>query len=216
MKAYQLAIDMGADYIEQDLQLTKDGRLVCMHDSTVNRTTNETGKVSDFTLSEIKQLDAGDGERVPELEEVIMHFGDSIKYYIETKRPHDTKMDNELIRILRKHGMIGFEADRDRVIIQSFSEESLLYIYQQYSDIKFVKLTSTPDSEDLDKVRSYAVGVGPRFADTNKAFVDSAHAKGLIVHPYTVNSVANMETAISWGVDGFFTNYPDRAFSLRE
>src|SRR5699024_5441969 len=95
MSAYELAIEQGADYIEQDLQLTKDGHLICMHDTTVDRTTNGTGNVSDLTLAQIKQLDAGNGQQVPTLDEVITRFGDSTKYYIETKRPFDPNMDAE-------------------------------------------------------------------------------------------------------------------------
>ena len=210
MKSYELAIKMGADYIEQDLQITKDGHLICMHDNSVDRTTNGTGDVIDLTLAEIKRLDAGDGQEVPTLDEVISHFGDRTKYYIETKRPFNPEMDRELMRILRKHNLIGLGSQRKQVIIQSFSEESLQNIRNHYSDIFLVQLRSNPTLEALKGYKKYAQGVGPKFANINKAFVDAAHNEGLLVHPYTINTVKDLESAKTMGVDGFFTNYPDR------
>ena len=215
-KAYDKAIEMGADYIEQDLQLTKDGYLVVIHDSTVDRTTNGTGRVIDMTLSEIKRLRTPQGQQILTLDEVLTHYGNSIKYYIETKRPQSQAMDDELIRLLVKHNLIGINRVKEQVIIQSFSKESLQNIRSQYSDIFLVYLLKEPTISDLDEAVKFADGIGPRFASesTNKTLVDEAHARGLLVHPYTVNSNADIQKAIDYGVDGFFTNYPDRGVAL--
>lgn len=216
MSAYELAIEQGADYIEQDLQLTKDGHLICMHDSTVDRTTDGTGSVSDLTLAQIKQLDAGDGQQVPTLDEVITRFGYTTNYYIETKRPFDPNMDAELIRILKKHNLIGFKRVRDKVIVQSFSEESLRNIRSHFSDILLVYLTSSPQISELATIREYAQGVGPRFASTTAGFVQAAKDLDLLVHPYTINNANDMREALEWGVDGYFTNYPDTGLQIME
>ncbi|MGI4292170.1 glycerophosphodiester phosphodiesterase, partial [Klebsiella pneumoniae] len=83
-----MALDKGADYIELDLQLTKDNKLLCMHDSTIDRTTTGTGKVGDMTLSYIQtNFTSLNGEPIPSLDDVLNHFGTKVKYYIETKRP---------------------------------------------------------------------------------------------------------------------------------
>src|SRR5699024_1851287 len=169
-----------------------------------------TGDVKDLTLAEIKRLDAGDGQEVPTLDEVISHFGDRTKYYIETKRPFNPEMDKELMRILRKHNLIGLGSKRKQVIIQSFSEESLQNIRNHYSDVMLVQLRSNPALSSLKKYKEYAQGVGPKFANIDKSFVDAAHAEGLLVHPYTINTVKELESAKAMGVDGYFTNYPDR------
>lgn len=209
-KAYDLAIEQGADYIELDLQLTQDGYLIVSHDGTVDKMTDGKGKIKDLSLAEIKRLRTKDGQELLTLDEVISEYGNTIKYYIETKRPHNPKMDGELIRVLLKRELIGINKSKGQVIIQSFSEESLRNISQQYSDIFFVKLTKTPQNDDLNKVSEYASGVGPKFSEVTKEYVEAAHNYGLLVHPYTINKEDDMEKALSWGVDGFFTNYPDR------
>ena len=213
-KAYDKAIEMGADYIEQDLQLTKDGYLVISHDGTVDRMTNGTGSIKNMTLSEIKKLHTPGGQEILTLDELIGHYGIDIKYYIETKRPQDPEMDAELIRILNKHNLIGINKKKEQVIIQSFSEESLRNIHEQYSDILLVQLMKEPKKENLDKVAEYARGVGPKHANMDKQFVEDAHARGLLVHPYTANSESDIQKVIDYGVDGFFTNYPDRGLKL--
>ena len=209
IKSYELAVQQGADYIEMDLQLTKDNKLICMHDATVDRTTTGTGTIANMTLAQIKALKTTNGEQIPTLEEVVSHFGKSVNYYIETKSPFNINMDQELLRILQNAGLIGIGSKRKQVIIQSFADDSLKNIRNQYSDIFLVRLSKTFTQSDIDTSALIADGMGPNFTNVTKALVDSAHAKGLVVHPWTVNTVADMDKAISYGVDGFFTNYPD-------
>ena len=209
IKSYELAVQQGADYIEMDLQLTKDNKLICMHDATVDRTTTGTGTIANMTLAQIKALKTTNGEQIPTLEEVVSHFGKSVNYYIETKSPFNINMDQELLRILQNAGLIGIGSKRKQVIIQSFADDSLKNIRNQYSDIFLVRLSKTFTQSDIDTSALIADGMGPNFTTVTKALVDSAHAKGLVVHPWTVNTVADMDKAVSYGVDGFFTNYPD-------
>src|SRR5699024_11426558 len=126
--------------------------------------TDGTGKIKDMSLSEIKRLRTPQGQEILTLDELISHYGIDIKYYIETKRPQDPEMDAELIRILNKHNLIGINKKKEQVIIQSFSEESLRNIHEQYSDILLVQLMKEPKQEDLDKVAEYAIDVGPKNA----------------------------------------------------
>lgn len=213
-KGYDKAIEMGADYIEQDLQLTQDGHLVISHDGTVDRMTDGEGKIKDMTLAEIKRFRTPEGQQILTLDELINEYGNDIKYYIETKRPHDPDMDKELIRILKKHNLIGMDKKKEQVVIQSFSDESLKNLHEQYSDMFYVQLTKTPKDEDLEAIAEYASGVGPKFAEIDKEFVDNAHNAGLLVHPYTINKKSDMEDAMAMGVDGFFTNYTDRGVEV--
>ena len=209
IKSYELAVQQGADYIEMDLQLTKDNKLICMHDATVDRTTTGTGTIANMTLAQIKALKTTNGEQIPTLEEVVSHFGKSVNYYIETKSPFNINMDQELLRILQNAELIGIGSKRKQVIIQSFADDSLKNIRNQYSDIFLVRLSKTFTQSDIDTSVLIADGMGPNFTNVTKELVDSAHAKGLVVHPWTVNTVADMDKAIGYGVDGFFTNYPD-------
>ncbi|MDN4593510.1 glycerophosphodiester phosphodiesterase [Polycladomyces subterraneus] len=225
--SYELAQKMKADYIELDLQMTKDGHLICMHDETLDRTTNGTGYVKDHTLSEIKQLDAGSwfneaypqyakpeykGLKVPTLEEVLDHFGHSANYYIETKSPETYPgMEEKLLEALNRHHLIGPNAKPGQVIIQSFSPESL----KLNPSIPLVQLLwheqpARITDQELNHIHTYAIGVGPNFDKIDRAYIQKVRQHGLLIHPYTVNEQTDMNRLIDWGVTGMFTNFPDR------
>ncbi|MDF9763251.1 glycerophosphoryl diester phosphodiesterase [Peribacillus simplex] len=156
--AYQLGEQMKGDYIEIDLQMTKDGRLIAMHDEKVDRTTNGTGLVKDLTLAEIKKLDAGtwfnekypqlakkkyEGLTVPTLEEVFMKFGRQANYYIETKSPDVYPgMEEELLQVLKENKMVDSKGRTKNVLIQSFSQESLLKVHDMNPNLPLVQLFS--------------------------------------------------------------------------
>lgn len=211
IKGYQMALDKGADYIELDLQLTKDNKLLCMHDSTIDRTTTGTGKISEMTLSFIQSnFTSLNGEAIPSLDDVLNHFGKDVKYYIETKRPFDANMDKELLTQLKSKGLIGIGSEKFQVIIQSFARESLINIHNQFSNIPLAYLTSTFSESEMDDCLSYgAYAIAPTYKTITKPLVDLAHSKGLKVHAWTVNTSADMRNLIQMGVDGFFTNYLD-------
>jgi glycerophosphoryl diester phosphodiesterase len=237
LAAYELAIEQGADFVEQDLQLTKDGTLICIHDADLARTTNVTelfpdratvrdpdgeGKAKlgwytiDFTLAEIKRLDAGSwfnranpfaasasyaGQRVPTLEETIKLVGNRAGLYIEMKQYPFYKssgfdMAMKLAAALKSNGFDKPHAS-ERVLIQSFSKESLLRVKDVAPRFRRIQLLPMEDAgrkEDSAKItpalareiRGYAQGVGP-----SKAMITGAndastfHAEGLLIHPYT-------------------------------
>jgi glycerophosphoryl diester phosphodiesterase len=230
--AYDLALEQGADYIEIDLQMTADGVLVAMHDKTLNRTADAPegvpenycrGLVSKKTLEQIKMCDAGSwfspeyaGEQIPTLEEIFLRYGTSVNYYIETKNPDAAPgMEEELVRLLEENDLIPdpTEPANWQVLIQSFSAESLMKIHELEPTLPLVQLywagTSKTIQRDLDAVSAYAVGIGPYKKDVDAALVEAAHEHCLAVHPYTVNTVEEMEELIELGVDGMFTNNPD-------
>ncbi|MGG3443385.1 glycerophosphodiester phosphodiesterase [Bacillus nitratireducens] len=229
LEAYQLGQQLKGDYIEIDLQMTKDGHLVAMHDETLNRTTNGTGFVKDHTLDEIKQLNAGsffnkkypnlakkefEDAKVPTLEEIIETFGRNANYYIETKSPDEYPgMEEKLLEII-KHYEIS-----DKVIIQSFSEESLRKIHSLNDNIPLVQLLSykkavqLTDSE-IEKYKTYCIGLGMNYKYIDAVYVKKIKKHGLEVHPFTVDNEKDMEKLLKWGVDGMFTNYPDRLHSV--
>lgn len=228
--AYQLGEIMKGDYIEIDLQMTKDGELIAMHDEKVDRTTNGTGQVKDLTLAEIKQLDAGSwfnetypqlakknyvGLEVPTLEEVFQKFGRQANYYIETKSPEVYPgMEEELIQILKEYKMIDRKGRTKNVLIQSFSTESLLKVHEMEPQLPLVQLFSYKSQaviseKELKSIKEYAIGVGPNFTRIDEQYVKSVRKHGLELHPYTVNNKSDMRKALEWGATGVFTNYPD-------
>src|ERR671921_703986 len=228
--AYDLALEQGADYIEIDLQMTADGVLIAMHDKTLNRTADAPegvperycrGLVSKKTLEQIKQCDVGSwfgpeyaGEQIPTLEEIFQRYGTGVNYYIETKNPEASPgMEEELLRLMDKYGLTEPAEENWQVLIQSFSAESLIKIHEINPDLPLIQLywagTSKSIQRDLDAVSEYAVGIGPYKKDVDAALVEAAHEHCLAVHPYTVNTVEEMEALIALGVDGMFTNNPD-------
>jgi glycerophosphoryl diester phosphodiesterase len=237
--SYDLAMSLGADYIEQDLQLTKDGVLVVLHDPTLNRTArgvaeNCTGLVIEKTLAQIKTCDVGSwfnvafpqyarpeyvGLQVPTLEEVFQRYRHSANYYIETKNPEDAPgMEEKLLALLAQYQLRDPAVRRDQVLIQSFSDASLRKIHGLNAELPLVQLYSNIGSAaiqaTLDQAKTYAVGIGPSGASVNAALVSAAHARCLDVHPYTINDPSQMAGLIALGVDGMFTNFPDRLTAL--
>lgn len=229
--SYELGQQLKGDYIEIDLQMTKDGQLIAMHDETVDRTTNGSGAVKDMTLAEIKKLDAGSwfnekypqyakssyvGLKVPTLEEILKTFGPHANYYIETKAPEVYPgMEEKLLKILNKYHLARPHARTGKVIIQSFSKESLLKIHKLTPHIPLVQLLSydspaTISVKEINEIKKYAIGVGPNFDQLDRAYVQKVRKAGLIIHPYTVNEKADMKRLLEWGVNGMFSNFPDR------
>lgn len=242
LAAYKMAMDMGADYVEFDLQMTKDGTLICLHDETLDRTTNvketfpkrKSYYVKEFTIDEIKKLDAGSwfnkaypdkakdeyiGSKVPSLDGAIKYIEDygkgKFKYYIETKSPDIYPgMEEKLLEKLKLYNIV------DKTIIQSFSSESLRKVRKLNNSIILVQLNSSDDYstnkliDSLDTIEGYANGIGPEKILVDKYLVSEAHKHNLVVHPWTVNERLEMEKLLDLGVDGMFTNYTDVLVSI--
>jgi glycerophosphoryl diester phosphodiesterase len=233
--SYDLALALGADYIEQDLQLTSDGVLVVLHDATLDRTArgdaaNCTGPVAARTLAEIKTCDVGVwfneanpalarpeyvGLQIPTLDEVFERYGRRVNYYIETKTPDSADhMEERLLALLDTYRFLKPAARRWRVLIQSFSAASLQKIHALEPSLPLIQLgltfgTDEPLAQTLDAVASYAVGIGPAAALMDPSVVAQSHARCLAVHPWTVDQPGDIEMLVDLDVDGMFTDVPD-------
>lgn len=204
--AYKQAVDQKADYIEIDLRLTKDHHLVAMHDETVDRTTNGTGKILDFTLSQLKQLNLSDDQKIPSLEEIFSSFGKTTKYYIETRKVDGiTMMEDELLNLIKKYGL------EKRIIIQSYSQDSLKKVSRLDKDIPLILLLTgdAVKNVNINAVKQYAIGVGPNAKLIDKSYVDKMHQANLIVHAWFdySNERELINKTLKYGVDGVFTDY---------
>lgn len=230
--SYDMGEKMHGDYIEVDLQMTKDGQLIAMHDEKVDRTTDGTGYVKDMTLEEIKELDAGSwfnerypeyakpeykGLQVPTLEEVFQKFGKNNSYYIETKSPKIYPgMEKELLRLVNK-----YDINKEKLLVQSFSPESLKIIHELDPSVNLVQLISystyaTITDEQIAEVKEYAMEIGPNHTNLNEEYIQKVVNSGLEIHPFTVNDKERMQQLIEWGVTGMFTNYPDRLHEVKK
>jgi glycerophosphoryl diester phosphodiesterase len=192
-----------------------------------------TGPVIEKTLEQIKMCDVGTwfnetypeyasdeyvGLQIPTLEEIFQEYGTSVNYYIETKNPSAAPgMEEELLRLMDEYGLTKPAAEDWQVLIQSFSEDSLRTIHELNSSLPLIQLYSSAETSESIRahlaeaeVSEYAVGIGPSQSDVDAELVEAAHALCLDVHPYTVNEKKDMKRLIRLGVDGMFTNFPDR------
>lgn len=221
--SYNKAIEMGADYLEIDLRMTKDGKLVSMHDSTVDRTTNGHGEVKDLTLAEIKTFDAGkwfnqkySSEKVLTLEEILSKYKDKEKYYIET-RPvgKQLKMEKQLVDLLHQYDLVR----KKKVIVQSFSEASLKKVHKLDKNIPLTQLIKNQKvtNEDIKKWKQYATYIGMDANLVDQDLLKKLHLHGLKMHVFfleTAKEKSEQVRVIKLGVDGIFTNYPDYSIEV--
>lgn len=265
LAAYALAHGMGADFIEPDLVLTREGRLICLHDIHLQATTNveqifpdrdrDDGSwyAADFTLEEIRRLAAEerlDGRfpkgrsrfAVPAFTEMIElvqglneRTGRNVGIYPELKAPawhreHGLPMEEALLEVLGRYGYLE-DAARAPVFVQSFEEGSLRRLRNLGSGLRQVFLMAEVDRyrrflspEGIAGIAEFANGIGPAktMLKQQPELVDWAHDAGLTVHPYTFRAdqvpdgydshEAELERFLfELGVDGVFTDYPDRA-----
>lgn len=229
LEAYRLALKQGADYVEPDLQITKDGVLVCLHDTSLERTTNveevfpdrvrevkgrKTWPVAEFTLAEIKKLDAGSwkdakfaGATVPTFQEMIDAVKGQAGVIPETKAPEvygklGLNMEKLLMETLKKNGLDQPGAEpRTPVVIQSFSAASLESLGEEHGcklprvflfDGKGATKEFTT-AEGLKKVLSFADGIAPHksLVLERPALVQEAHALGMSVTVWTCRAGQN-------------------------
>ncbi len=231
LAAFRVGIDQHSTWIESDVQLTKDGEAVLMHDTTLKRTTNveevfpdrAPWNVRDFTLAEIKQLDAGSwfgpafaGEKVPTLAEMVEQVRSSRSGIImELKSPElYPGVEQKVIDVFDSFpGYVTSALAAGRLSVQSFNWQSMK-TYAQLSPETPVGLLGAPAVADLPAYAEWAEQINPSSGQTTEAYVDAVHAAGMDVNVWTVNDAPTMTRLLDWDVDGIITNNPDVLESL--
>lgn len=232
--AFERARDLGVDVLEMDAQVTADGVLVVLHDSTLDRTTNGHGPVNKLSLSELKKLDAafhfspdggrsfplrGRGITVPTLQEVFKALP-GMRFNIEPKQAQPSLV-KPLCRMIRESGL------QNRVMIGSFSAQVLAEFREECPEVAtsaspvevstLLTANTTGNEQQQRALAAKAVqvpeSIGGRTVLTRE-FIKAAHARNLQVHVWTINDEESMKRLIEMGVDGIMTDYPDRLISL--
>ncbi|MEH7380986.1 glycerophosphodiester phosphodiesterase family protein [Bacillus sp. JJ1533] len=214
LTAYKIASEDGIDYLEIDLRMTKDGELVAMHDDTIDRTTNGKGKVSDYTLEELKNfktVSTFDGERVseeiPSLREILDEFSDTENFYIETRLVNNQlAMEEKLIELLNEYHLL----DDKRVVFQSFSTKSLEKITSLAPDLPLAHLFKKGKFDLNHALSSSYPIIGIESSDVTKRIVEKLHNNGKKVHVYFTNKKTQkreQSRVRELQVDGYFTDY---------
>lgn len=220
LAAFKEAIRLGVDGIELDVHLTKDGELVVIHDETVDRTTNGTGRVIDFSLEELQQLDAGSwfagefkGEKIPTLSEVLELLKDTnITLNVEIKNdviPYEG-IEEKVLAVLEKYHY------KEKTIISSFNH----YCLKEVNRLDPTVETAILFMELLYEPWNYAKSIGAKALHVyepvafSKMSKESANA-GYPVRVFTVNKEEHMAKLFELKIDTIMTDYPEKALNLR-
>ncbi|BCB04673.1 glycerophosphodiester phosphodiesterase [Bacillus sp. KH172YL63] len=222
MEAFIEAERVKADGIELDVQLTKDGEIVVIHDETVDRTTNGKGFVKDYTLKELQKLQANytfksklfKKNRVPSLREVF-HWMKNNQLYCNIELKNSMidypGLEEKVIELIREFGF------QERIIISSFNHYSIVACYRLEPSIEIAPLYSSGLFMPWIYARSLRAGaIHPNVKAVRDDMITESMNNGIAVRPYTVNKVQQMERLLDLGCSAFVTDYPERAWKLRE
>ena len=221
LASFKSALEMGSDGIELDVQLTKDGQLVVIHDERVDRTTDGIGFVKDFTLKELKRLDAGikfdkkfAGERIPSLYEVfelIGHKNFIVNIEIKSGIVLYPGIEEKLIKAIEDY---DFE---DRVVISSFNHYSLRDVKRMAPELKIGLLYQCGLVEPWHMaIRMKAYSLHPFYFNIIPELVEGCKKNNIKLFPWTVDRKEDMEMMIKAGVDAIITDDPQTLINLLE
>ncbi len=220
LPAFRKAIEVGADYFELDVQRSKDGKAMVIHDATIDKTSSDgmTGEIVLMNSGELKNIKVGypkkfgdqyANEKIPTLKEALEVAKGKIKVCIEIK---SYGLEEEVLDAVNDLKM------NDQVIIFSFYYPVLAKIRQLDNDIPILYLISSADEMTIDYAKvidAKAIGVGGS-TNLTKEYIELAHRQGVEVWQWTVNDEQEMKKLIDMGLDGLITDYPDKALALRK
>ncbi|SDC27479.1 glycerophosphodiester phosphodiesterase [Streptomyces prasinopilosus] len=231
LPAADRAAELGVGWVENDVQRTRDGRLVVLHDESLARTTDveevfpgrSPWKVRDFTAAEIARLDAGSwfgpafaGTRVPTLEQLVRRLErHGQKLLLEIKNPRlYPGIEGETLEALDDEGWLDRAHLRSRLVVQSFSADSVRTVHELEPGVR-TGFIGAPPAEDLPGYAGFADQINPPHASLSSGYVTAArglrgpHGKPLKVFAWTVDDAPAARRAAGLGVDGIISNKPD-------
>lgn len=230
LAAVDKAAELGIDWVENDVQRSRDGELIVMHDTTLDRTTDAEEvfpdrapwNVSDFSAAEIARLDAGSwfgdayaGARVPTLRQYLRQVeGNGQKLLLELKQPDRYPgIEGETLKELSNEGWLE-RGHQERLIVQSFDAESVSAVHSLAPEVK-TGFLGKPDPRELPEYARFADQINPNYPTVTKDYVAAVHAvkgahgKPLEVFAWTVNDGPTARALAEAGVDGIISNVPD-------
>ncbi|MBS7249260.1 MAG: glycerophosphodiester phosphodiesterase [Candidatus Freyarchaeota archaeon] len=201
LRAVKRALEFGVDGVEIDVRSTIEGNIVVIHDETVERTTNGGGRVRDMSLVELRSLDAGKGEKIPLLEEVLELVGNKAMLIIELKTGG---IEERVLSIVEKYNAL------DRVMFSSFIHGSVKRVKELNSRVKTgVIIRSSPINPSVLALDARAENICAFYKYVSWEMVQNVHGHGLNIFAWTVDDANTAENLIMLGVDGIVTNKPD-------
>lgn len=215
--AFKEAIALGVDMIEFDVQLTKDKVPVICHDADVGRTTNGAGLLKEFTFSHLREFKSETGEPLPTLEEFVAIAKGRVGFQLEVKVPD---AEYAILSVLREHEVVAetyFSSFNHAVLAEIRRRESAAHLATLESQVpltsaKVKRRAFARMVQNAQTVNAWAIH--PHFFNVTPELVSLAHAEGLEVNTWTVNSREIMAALLEMGVDGIITNHPDVLLDL--
>lgn len=204
LAAIRKGIALGVDFVEIDVRRTADGVLVVLHDGTVNRTTNGKGRVDRLCLRDIEKLNAGDGEHIPTLDEVLRVARGEAGLMLELKVKGVAPQTVEVVR------EAGF---RDPVIYASFLHDELKHVRTVDPGASLMVLFGSLSRISVPHAMKYGRYVGLRHDKATRPLVEAFHRADLLVFVYTADAPSDIQHALSLDVDGIISNFPERIAS---
>ncbi|MED4287264.1 glycerophosphodiester phosphodiesterase family protein [Priestia megaterium] len=216
--AFDKAVEMKADYIEIDVQRSKDGKLVVIHDTTVDRTTDGTGKVGNLTFNELRNLDAGSwkgeqfvGAQIPTFDEILDRYRGKIGILIELKAPElYPGIEENIAEKLKKRSLD--KPQNEKIIVQSFNHNSIKKMNELLPKVPIGVLTSSSadaTEQALQEFSTYADYFNPSYGIVTPDLVNQVHSLGMQIGSWTVRSQEAANFLLDVGVDAIITDYPD-------
>ena len=216
--SFKLAVEHGADFIELDAKLSSDGEVMVIHDQTVDRTTNGTGRVNQLTCAQLKALDAGSkfdkkftGEKIPSLDEVFKAVGKQIFINVELTN-YASKNDDLVQKVV---ALVKANKMEDRILFSSFLPRNLVKAHEllPHAPVAILCLEAIPGilSRSFAMMKISPKIIHPFLLDVNGRTVKKEHERGRRVHVWTVNADSDLRRMIEAGVDGIFTDDPMKA-----
>jgi len=202
LASIEQAIVFRCDLTEVDVQRTADGSLILLHDERVDRTTNGKGPVAEMNLEDVRKLDAGRGQNIPTLEEVLQTAHGRLGLILELKAEG---LAYDVCGIVRASGFSG------EIIYASFLHDELQHVRRADPDAKtLVLFKRLPKNPAAEATRLQATHVGLRFDTATLPLVKTLHKARLTVFVYTVNRPADIAKMRALGVDGIVSNFPEK------
>jgi glycerophosphoryl diester phosphodiesterase len=201
LRAFRRGIELGVDFVECDVHLTRDGQLAVIHDEMVDRTTDGHGPVSGFSMEELRRLDAGDGERIPTLEEVLGVTRSHVQLLVELK---GAGTEEATVDAVRAAGMTA------AVIFTSFHLERIQKVREIDASLTAGAIFSQPPPDACDRaIAAGARTMGVHHKNLTADFVREAHSHGFFLRAWNPDTEPEIEAMVDLGVDGIGSNRPD-------
>jgi glycerophosphoryl diester phosphodiesterase len=202
LASFALALSQGADAVECDIHAV-GGRLIVLHDHTLERTTNGTGPLGDWEFDALRTLDAGGGQPIPTLDEVLDLCSGKATVHIELKGAQTAEPTARLLAERKTAGIV------DDVVVSSFDHAQLTDLLRADPAIRTAALNGEPLPADAAGAQALGTfAIHPNRKGLTEAFVVDAHRRGLVVNVWTVNDPEVARRLHGWGVDGLITDDP--------